>query len=442
MPPPAPVPTPESDRKDWRVVFAAFLCIVFIFGVPTMVMPVIYSPIIDEFGWTRTQVTLVATIKFGAGAVVGIFFGALADRFSIRKLVLAAGVLSGVSMIGFLAVDSLAEFYVMGLLMGLGAISVMVAMKVLVSKRFFARQGVAIGATMLGTSVAGTFTPVLTSVLIDLYGWRMAVALESVGIWLVALPAFLWMVTESESGPARVRTPAAFVAQAASPPAADPAAGLAFSEILRTRTFWYVGLAVWLIGFVDQSMGQHLVLYLDRDVGLGRSVAAGVLSAVFFISIAGKLGFGWIYDRLSIKGIMACYYLMAVSVLLLFSAQMVVMLVLFSLTRGLAHGGAIVDIPVMAKHCFGPRALGKTIGVLTACVTLGFAAGPPIVGYLYDSQGSYRTAFFLLAGLSVASGLTLLGVTPTYRDRMLLTTAGSEQPTEPAPARGSLAGVS
>ena len=93
-------------------------------------------------------------------------------------------------------------------------------------------------------------------------------------------------------------------------------------------------------------------------------------------------------------------------------------LVLFSIVRGLAHGGAIVDIPVLSKHCFGPKVLGKTIGILTACVTIGFALGPPIVGYLYDTQGNYRSAFFLLVGVSIAAGLALFGVKPTYRERV------------------------
>ena len=90
--------------SDWWIVVAGFLSIVFTFGVPTMVMPVIYSPIIDEFGWTRAQVTFVATLKFGAGAVFGIFFGALIDRFSIRRVVTIASITSAVAMASFLLV--------------------------------------------------------------------------------------------------------------------------------------------------------------------------------------------------------------------------------------------------------------------------------------------------------------------------------------------------
>lgn len=421
----------RPETEGWLIVFAAFLCIVFMFGVPTMLMPVIYSPIIDEYGWSRTQVTLVATLKFGAGAVCGIFFGALLDRFSVRRLVTVSGILSGLGMLGFLIIDSVRMFYAMGLVMGLGAVSVMIAIKVLVSREFLRRQGFAVGTALLGTSVAGSFTPILTNYLIDLVGWRMAVAVQSFGIWFIALPAFLWIVSESTArqiGASGMRMPGAV-----SDDSPD------FSTIVRGRTFWLIGLAVLLVGFVDQAMGQHLVLYLDKDVGLGRPVAAQALSLIFAISAAGKIGFGWLYDRLSVRGVMVCYFMLGLAVLLVIPAEAVAMLLLFCVVRGLSHGGAIVDIPVLAKHCFGTRALGTSIGVLTACVTLGFAIGPPAVGYLYDQQGSYTTAFALMIGLSVAAGVLLIPVRPIYWSRTLgLQPVPSEHPglstTESAPA--------
>ena len=403
--------------KNWPIVAASFLTIVFTFGIPTMVMPVIYSPIIDEFGWGRAQVTFVATLKFGAGAVFGIFFGVLVDKFSIRKIVVVASCVSIIAMLGFLWVQSLWQFYLVGLVLGMGSISCMIAIKVLVSQRFMHQQGLAIGFALLGTSVAGTFTPPLATWLIGIYGWRMTVALLSIGIWTVALPVFLRIVKESQDAEIEGAGPVGSSSQTKREETA--AAEINFSDVLRSRSFWMIGLAVSLIGFVDQSMGQHLMLYLIQDVNYSREDAAWVLSAVFGVSIAGKLGFGWLYDKLSVKGVMLCYFLMAVAVLLMFPISILSALVAFTITRGLAHGGSIVDIPVLSKHCFGPKVLGKTIGILTACVTIGFAIGPPLVGYMYDTQGSYRNAFIVLAVASIAAGLSLLGVKTTYRDRII-----------------------
>jgi MFS family permease len=91
-------------------------------------------------------------------------------------------------------------------------------------------------------------------------------------------------------------------------------------------------------------------------------------------------------------------------------------LLLFAALQGAAHGGTIVDDAVLAKHCFGPRFLGRIIGILTAFGTLGFAAGPPLMGYLYDTQGSYRTAFLLLIAMSIAAGLSLFLTSPRSQE--------------------------
>jgi MFS family permease len=391
--------------RHWWVVFSAFVCLVFMFAVPTFMVPVLYSPIIDEFGWSRTEVSLFATVKFAAGALVGVMFGFLLDRMSIRKIVVSSGILTGLAMIAFLGISSLVTFYAVGLAMGVGAVGIMISMKVLVSRSFQTRQGFAMGMALLGTSVGGAFIRALTPQLLNLeigsfaLGWRGSVAIMSAGVWLVALPTFLWIIRGDLGQPGT---------------AADPKADGDFSDVLRSHTFWMLGTAVFLIGFVDQAVAQHFVLFLDKDVGLGLAVAAGAASIASLISIGGKVGFGWIYDKLSVRGVMICYVMMAVSVLIAIPAQGTLLLGALVLTRGLSHGGAIVDIPVLSKHCFGPNSLGRTIGLLTAFVTVGFAAGPPVVGYLYDTQGTYRYAFMLLAVMAVGAGLFVLAAKPVY----------------------------
>jgi nitrate/nitrite transporter NarK len=405
--------------ENWWVVFAAFLCLVFMFAVPTFMIPVLYSPIIDEFGWSRLQVSLFATVKFTAGALVGVMFGFLLDRTSIRKIVVASGTLSGIAMIAFLLIDSLVKFYAVGLALGIGAIGIMISMKVLVSRSFHERQGFALGMALLGTSVGGSLIRAITPNLLDAFGWRGAVAVMSGGTWFIALPLFLWLVKEDEQ----------------SDPAKQSADAADLSVVLRNRTFWMLGLAVVFIGFVDQALSQHFVVYLDKDIGFGLPLAARAASIATLISIGGKVGFGWLYDKLSVRGVMICYVLMAIAALIAIPVEGTILLGALLLTRGLAHGGAIVDIPVMAKHCFGPKLLGRTIGLLTAFVTVGFAAGPPIMGYLYDTQGTYRYAFMMLAGVAVAAALMLLAVKPVYWEthiRPLHEKENAPQTAEPA----------
>jgi hypothetical protein len=50
---------------------------------------------------------------------------------------------------------------------------------------------------------------------------------------------------------------------------------------------------------------------------------------------------------------------------------------------GIAHGGLIVEAPVLTKHYLGPRNLGMTIGIVSVAVNLGFA----LVRYRRSKQG-------------------------------------------------------
>ncbi len=400
--------TPSARREAWWVVFSCFVCVVFVFGIPTVALPVLYSPIIDEFGWSRSQVTLIATMKFAAGALCAPLIGLLVDRFTIRRVVVGSSILVAVSMALFLSVRALWQLYALGVLLGLGSLGTMIATKVLVSRWFARDQGLAVGLALLGTSVAGSFGPILVHAVSERWGWRLALPLASLGVWFVALPIF---ARKGREGPARPEA-AGFGAGAglATGEAAD------IEAVVRQPSFWAMGFAVALIGFVDQGLLQHTVLYIEKDLGLGRAAAAQALSLVFATSVVGKVGFGWVFDRLSVRGVMICYLLMAAAVLLAFPVEGTFLLVPFSAVRGLAHGGTIVDEPILCKHTFGPRTLGRTIGLLTAFLTAGFALGPPVLGHLHDVQGDYHAGFFLLFGLSLAACLLLLGVRPAYRD--------------------------
>ncbi len=67
----------------WWNAAASFVCLMLIFGVPTLLLPFVYGPVIDEFGWTRAQVTAIASFKFLSAALgalsAGLRGGAFAD---------------------------------------------------------------------------------------------------------------------------------------------------------------------------------------------------------------------------------------------------------------------------------------------------------------------------------------------------------------------------
>ncbi len=177
-----------------------------------------------------------------------------------------------------------------------------------------------------------------------------------------------------------------------------------------------MSIGVFLIGFVDQGMLQHTVEFLDKDAGLGRDMARYGFSLLMTISILGKVCFGWVFDKLAIKGVMICYLTIGIGVVLAFPVAGLETLIAFCVARGISHGGTIVDVPYLCRQAFGPVLLPRTIGTMTMILSIGFAIGPYVIGRIYDSTGSYDNAFYLLIVLSLIATASLLWVRPTYRE--------------------------
>ncbi|MDQ8756517.1 MFS transporter [Sphingosinicella sp. LHD-64] len=397
---------PDDGRDGWWNVACAFVMLFAALGIPAIMVPVLYAPIIDETGWSRGDVALLTTFKFGAGAVAAYLTGPLVDRYGIRKVTIACAVLSGAALLMLLEVHSLPMLYLIGVLLGISALGVMTAMKVLVSQWFTRNQGLALGIALTGVSAAGVVIPYSTTLLTEAYGWRVAGALMSLVIWFVAIPLFLWRAREHASQGNEVAKLAA---------EADYGDAPAFRDIRFTRFFLVAAFVSVLIGMVDHGMSAHLVIFLDRDVHLGAEIAAIGFSAIMVMSNLGKLGFGWLFDRLSTRGIGLCCLALSAGVALAFPVAGLSTFLLFAVVYGPTQGGLMVSLPVLAKHCFGPRAMTRAIAVLSTTYMVGSAAGPAIAGYLYDLTGSYAWPFGIFIVSIAVAGFAAMTLRPAYR---------------------------
>ena len=66
-------------RRNWRILVVAFVCFLFAFSAPAFSLPFLFRSVMEEFGWTREQVTLLASAKYATGAVFSILVGRFID---------------------------------------------------------------------------------------------------------------------------------------------------------------------------------------------------------------------------------------------------------------------------------------------------------------------------------------------------------------------------
>lgn len=376
----------------------------FTFAVPTYSMPFIYSGAVDEFGWSKEQVNLLSTAKFLVGAAAALGMGILVDRWGARWITLFGAVVGGIAMLLFFKATKLPIYYAAGALLGFSASSVVAAMKIIVARGFGAAQGTAMGIVLTATSFAGILMPQIMPPLMQEYGWRATMGYLSCGTLFVAIP--VWIIGNILSKDLRDTSNATSANRGS--------LWEHFKVIAKDRNFWLIGLGIFLVSGVDQAMMHNYVLFLREDKGFDWRAIAWGGSLLGVVSVVAKIGSGWIYDRLSIRGIMLFYIMLGVSLFLGIPVMGFATVILFLVIRGIAHGGLIVDVPILTKHYFGMQHFGLTVGVMSVFMQLGFAAGPPILGRMADANGNYTTGLMIYGLIALLAALTLLPVKPRF----------------------------
>lgn len=388
---------PENLRPaQLQVAATSFLALFSIVGLALYGLPFYYDLMVTEHGWTREQVTSGnAYSKLIVGPLFGFLAGWLIDRFGPRRLMLAGILMAGFALIGLSAATTLSLFYFFYLFNALGNVcGGPLPNQVLLSRWFTTSRGKAMGFAYLGIGIGGAIVQLLSSWLINAYGWQESLRIIGVLIIVIALPA-AYFVKES---PGEV--------SGHSPPPALPPPPIA--HVFRSLSFYLLLIgSMCSIGAVGGA-NQNLKLYLSLDQNYSQADAAWVIFWILIFSIFGRLLAGWLADRFPKKYVMLLIYvLITLSLPLLFFASSPSLIYLFVVLFGIGLGGEYMIIPLMAAELFGVRVLGRLMGVVLTADGIAEALSPKFVASLRDAGGSYRPGFAFLIGLALVGALAV-----------------------------------
>src|SRR4029453_8436075 len=227
------------------------------------------------------------------------------------------------------------------------------------------------------------------------FGWRGSLQAVGVLIVLIAFP-LAYFVPEPDAR-LKPRAPGK-----ASLQPSDRGAGPELRPILTTPAFYLLALGSMCSISAVGGTNQHLKLFLSLDRGYTQTDAAGIISLVLTVSIAGRLLMGWLADRMPRRHVMLLIYLLvacAIPLLLVRSSGMT--MYVFAAIFGLGLGGEYLIIPLMAGELFGVKVLGRVMGIVLTADGVAEATAPMLVGYLRDRTGSYAIGFFVLVGAAL-----------------------------------------
>ena len=85
----------------YQAAATAFVVLFFIVGVSLWGLPFYYDFMVQQFGWTRAQVTSGnALSKLVVGPLFGFLAGWVVDRFGPRRLMMAGILMAGAALVG------------------------------------------------------------------------------------------------------------------------------------------------------------------------------------------------------------------------------------------------------------------------------------------------------------------------------------------------------
>lgn len=397
----------------WRVAGACFLNLFAIVGIMYYSFPVFYSPLIQEFGWSRAQVTAGFAVSIVViGPLFGIMGGILIDRLGPKKILLFGLFAAGAAFAGYGFMSALWMFYLLYFMQTAGYVTAgPIPNQVLISRWFDRWRGRAMALAYVGAGIGGAIAPVLAQFLISGIGWRGAMHAISAGILLVLVPVSWLVIKNHPRDVGCLPDGSGGRPEAAGAPAAAESLR-SIKDIFRTREFWLIALGSFLsIGAVG-GLIQHFVLFL-RDRGLDAEKSAGVASFLLVASILGRIVMGWLADRIPKRYVMfIAFAAVAGAVPLLYAGDVSRIAYLFAFVFGFGMGADYMMIPLMTAECFGVRSLGKLMGIIITTDSLGQAFTPVIVGRLFDIHGNYNLGFALVAAMAVAGAVTVLFIRP------------------------------
>ncbi|WP_422027093.1 MFS transporter [Pyruvatibacter mobilis] len=377
----------------WWVVAAIFVTMTTTSGVGFYNL----SVLLGAFTETRFDVAEVSgatSLYFLASGFGGMVFGRLIERFNIRYVMALSGLLGALVFLFVGAITEVWQLYLFYAVFGvLYSGCALVPGTTLVARWFARRRAVALSIASTGLSIGGIVVAPLSAWIIQTQG------LATAGYWLALIlfigvvPAALLVLRPSpQSMGLRID---------GDPPLADgeeegPPDGVPYAEAVRSRFFIGVTVA-YVFAMMAQvgALSHQFRLVSEREDAAMAALAVSVLAAS---SIVGRLIGGFALSRLPIRTFTLSFMgLQALGLAAFSQAEGPVALLSASVLFGITVGNILMLQPLLLGEAFGLRDYGRIFALSQLCGTFGVAAGPSLVGLVYDFAGGYGAAYLAIA---------------------------------------------
>jgi OFA family oxalate/formate antiporter-like MFS transporter len=379
-------------------------------GPAVATLSVFVTPLIHDFGWSRTAVSGAVSLGGILAAIVSPAIGPFLDRVGSRLVLCYAVLTTGAAMLLLSLTNSLVVFYLLFCFARMNWASPFeLGIYGAVNNWFVARRSFATSVATLAQMAGLVAMPLIAQLAMLRYSWRAGwLAIGTLTLLVGFLPAFLLLARRPEDIGLHPDGLARDPPVAGVPVVASPEPDFSRAQAMRTPAFWLLLLYTALVYPVQAGISLHQAPHLIER-GIAPAVAATIVSTFSLMSAAASIACGLLPRRLPIR-----YPMAAIGVCFLVSALLMKTITspgeayVAAALFGFGVGGILTLLPVAWADYFGRANFGAIRGVALSAQVVAQACGPLLSGILRDWTGTYQLSlgvFAALGGLSIVAAL-------------------------------------
>ncbi|MEC7077223.1 MAG: MFS transporter [Pseudomonadota bacterium] len=386
----------KNNPHGWAIVGLTLLMQTVSSGLGFYNMSVYINRLSAQLAVSSADTSFAVSLFFVVGGVAGLYVADLLRVWSVRKVVIAGALVSGlaVALVGF--ADQLWQVYALFTVFGIGNAGISIVISTTLITRWFPgperSMALAVGST--GLSLGGFLITPLTAYVMN--GWGFDLTMHWLGVFLVlsVVPIALFLRFPSNEGSSAHN--AADTGQLSAQLAASLAAAL--------RSRFYILLAVAYVLIMGSQVGSIAHLYSRVELLGDFTMAALAVQALSIASITGRFIGGWLVSWMPIRRFaLGNLLLQSVGLLLIAFAPNSVMGVVAAGIFGLSVGNLLMTQPLWLAEKYSVDIYPQVFARANAISVLGVAAGPFCMGWIFDYAGSYTFAFICALATSLVA---------------------------------------
>lgn len=395
-------------------------------------LPLFYVPILSEFGKSRAETALIASISFLVYGFASFVAGAVLDRLGPRKTFTTGMVIMALGLLGCSRATEIWHLYIFwGVVFSLGMAAIgFVPCNTVVSRWFVRRRATAVGIAQAGGRESFIIAPIIQSLIIAL-GWR-GTYLVLAGIGTVVIITLVQFLRQSPqdmglqpdgdggteaAGEGIIKKRRREVVVVNEEWAATD---WTLRQSMKKYRFWFVFIAQLANAIGFGIVMQHQVAFMV-DIGYTAMFASFLLLIFGIVGMAGRLS-AFLADIIGREQTytMGCFGVILGFLMLVLAKDPSTpwMLYVYTVCFGFFSG---INGPTLVTSCadiFQGRNFGAILGFTNIGFGLGNFIGSWYAGYIFDISGTYLTAF-ITAIVAVVIACTAMWVASPRRIRVI-----------------------